>query len=1517
MQFLLLSVSLCVLSLAVEASSEALYVITIPAQMSYPSLERACVIFPYLKGMLHLRLELHRDKQTQLLAEDKIHVPNYSHCYTFQVPDVDEEKKQVWFFQLTAQGESININQTKKVLITKTKHLTFIQSDKPIYKPGQTVKFRVVTLDKNLYSREDKYPLVELQDPYKNRIGQWMDVSPIRGIADFTFPLAEELALGEYKIVIPNQSVKSFFVAEHVLKRFEVNINAPSKVAVTETLLTVEICGRYNYGKPVLGYVMISVCLKDIWSVYYDTSEESENCKMIPAQKFTFFIFQVILTFLSLTLIPSPYVAQTDSRGCVSRDIDLHLFSFSDFSQQLEISCFLTEDNTGEVEKASAQISIGNFQAMHFVDIESYYLKGIPFTGMMKVEDIRGEPLQNGTVFLEVNNNDIELDVGLRTNENGIAYFTLNTSGWDDMVSLMEEHIDIYHPGFRDYLETDKSENTAPMGKMSLTEDNKQTLHSPPFKWLSPFYSESNSSVKVETIANKLPCDTKQPIRVDYAINRRKLDPESDQLSFFYLVLSKGGITSQNEHKLNFAKQPRSPTLQGSFSLTIPVTADLFPEAIILVFTVFPDGEIAAGRAKYAIPACVRNKVNLEFSEKKVRPGRKVTLGIRAQSGSLCSIRAVDKGVLLHQSHKRKTLPSTLLDIMAWMTKLNSRGFPFIIEDFELYPCLESDSQSMLGHNSIWYQSDTDAYSLFKESGLKILTNLRIREPVLCLSPEYTMRSFIKKQEETELTDTFSDSLSEEDLEKPQMRSFFPDTWLYDLVSIGPQEHTVMNLTAPDSITTWQADAFCLGKSGFGEIHDVGFITFKPYFVDLALPYMVIQGEEFTLIAVIFSYLKHCLMVVASLSDSLDFTIVQTTNKQHNCICEDQNARFTWNITATKLGTFKLQVRSSALKQDGGCNRNEFELKKKYKTDIVTKSIVVKPRGILKEETQTFLLCPSGDAVQDEVALTVPQNLEPGSEHAHITVLGNVIGNAIHNVGQSLKLPVGCGEQNMVNFAPNIHLLQYLQSTKQLSSELRSKALEYLTTGYQRQLKFKHNNGAYSAFEKDSEGNTWLTAFVLRSFSQAREFIYIEEKHIQQAVQWLSSLQLPNGCFQSVGALFNNRLKSEINDVTFAAYITIALLESGTSYNCSTVERALRCLKNEANKVHNTYSQVLLAYAFTLSKDSDLRQHMLDVLEKKAIRKGGSKHWALDSHDSGGVEMSSYVLLALLSDKAMSNKNIAEASNIANWLIKQQNPWGGFFSTQDTVVALQALSKYAKSTFTDTLDVKVKVRSRSGFQKQFIVDKFKSLLQQRETLPYIPGKYTVTATGRGCVYVQTHLKYHVPPAKSNSHFSLRVTTEPTVCTQEAQRSFEIIVEVRYTGNRISSNMVIVEVELLSGFKVNMGSVTKLELNPLIKRTEITAEKMIIYLDELKHVSEMFSFSVKQESPVKNLQPANTLVYDYYDPDEHAETEYNSPCRTGTVQYLSLCILYSSPLCVDFHVRIKKYLATLQDDSCNQ
>uniref|UniRef100_A0A8B9QC23 Alpha-macroglobulin-like TED domain-containing protein n=1 Tax=Apteryx owenii TaxID=8824 RepID=A0A8B9QC23_APTOW len=445
---------------------------------------------------------------------------------------------------------------------------------------------------------------------------------------------------------------------------------------------------------------------------------------------------------------------------------------------------------------------------------------------------------------------------------------------------------------------------------------------------------------------------------------------------------------------------------------------------------------------------------------------------------------------------------------------------------------------------------------------------------------------------------------------------------------------------------------------------------------------------------------------------------------------------------------------------------------------------------------------------------------------------GDILGNALQNLDHLLAMPYGCGEQNMVRFAPNIYIQQYLEKSGQLRPDIRAKAQGFLQSGYQRELLYKHNDGSYSAFGKnDPEGNTWLTAFVLKSFGQARAYIAIDEQHIEDALGWLQKQQQDTGCFQSVGKLFNNALQGGISDeLSLSAYVTAALLELGLAPTDPMVSRALQCL--EASRTDDLYTQALLAYVFGLAGITGQWQALLQSLAQHGVK--GQLYWqrkvkALPSSQSpwaaaasAEVEMTAYILLAFLSQPHVSSDHLATASSIVRWLSKQQNPYGGFASTQDTVVALQALAKYATLTHSGNGDLVVTVKSATGAAQEFVLENSNRLVVQQAALHELPGQYVVQAHGQGCVT----LRYNVPPPPSTGTLELRVETEPKECTGDASTRFSLILRARYAAGLHPQSP-------FAHSDTVCSLCPQVKKQKLVKRVEVQTDQVTLYLDQVR------------------------------------------------------------------------------------
>ncbi|VDK43328.1 unnamed protein product [Gongylonema pulchrum] len=115
------------------------------------------------------------------------------------------------------------------------------------------------------------------------------------------------------------------------------------------------------------------------------------------------------------------------------------------------------------------------------------------------------------------------------------------------------------------------------------------------------------------------------------------------------------------------------------------------------------------------------------------------------------------------------------------------------------------------------------------------------------------------------------------------------------------------------------------------------------------------------------------------------------------------------------------------------------------------------------------------------------------------------MGPILANIDTLVRMPYGCGEQNMINFVPNIVVIGYLKATKQ-------------------------------------------GAFVVRSFKQAQRFIFIDEHILQKSIAFLNAQQQQeNGAFAERGEIHHKAMQGGASEggIPLTAYVFVALLENG------------------------------------------------------------------------------------------------------------------------------------------------------------------------------------------------------------------------------------------------------------------------------------------------------------------------------------------------------------------------------------
>jgi len=525
---------------------------------------------------------------------------------------------------------------------------------------------------------------------------------------------------------------------------------------------------------------------------------------------------------------------------------------------------------------------------------------------------------------------------------------------------------------------------------------------------------------------------------------------------------------------------------------------------------------------------------------------------------------------------------------------------------------------------------------------------------------------------------------------------------------------------------------------------------------------------------------------------------------------------------------------------------------------------------------------------------------------------------AIANLEKMLKVPYGCGEQNMITSAPNVYVLDYLRGVGKKDEEIETKAKKHIASGFTRQQKYRHKDGSYSIWGgDDGKGSTWLTAFVLKVFTQASDFVDLPVENLRQSLDFLLRKQKKDGCFVEHGYSYSIRGDTR----TLTATVLTTLLEAKRSksffaVDAEVLDRAFECVANEAvaddkkkievveeekedeeedEIIHtfqekpmklDAYSKSVIAYALSFYESLDEQdEEATSVRRAKSLSDDiinelveisnssipGQLFWpGRHNSRSKAVETTAYAVLTLT-----LKERLPESLKAIKWLATQRNGYGGFVSTQDTIVALHAIAKFSGKVSSEVNDMVVTAKETGvdTLEHSFTLNEDNLLLLQREKLSGVPNTLDVTVTGKGCFMVQTLLRYNVKtsPNKKDFDLSAKLSDDRTV----------LKVCAAYTGRKEATEMVVMEFELLSGFVADKMSLEDL-LNDAsaeapVKRYEYDEEKATIalYFDNMPAEEQCWEIQVEQKMKVDKLKPANVQVYDYYNQEDITETDYIS------------------------------------------
>ncbi len=295
-----------------------------------------------------------------------------------------------------------------------------------------------------------------------------------------------------------------------------------------------------------------------------------------------------------------------------------------------------------------------------------------------------------------------------------------------------------------------------------------------------------------------------------------------------------------------------------------------------------------------------------------------------------------------------------------------------------------------------------------------------------------------------------------------------------------------------------------------------------------------------------------------------------------------------------------------------------------------------------------------------------------GTKEAKLTVYTSPTSTLLTGLDGMIRQPYGCFEQTSSSNYPNIMVMDYLRTNNVADPELVSRISDVLDKGYKRLVGFETKTKGYEWFGR-APAHEALTAYgVLEFADMKRVYGNVDEQMLTRTVDYLKSRRNGKGGFKRDAKALDSfgRANPEFTD----AYIVYAMTEAG--FTDMIVE-----INHQAQVAKTTNDPYLLALAVntllnvpTKRVEGKAAAHRLAKMQAKDGQWLGKVHSITRSTGRNlEVETTGLSLLALMK----TDKHEGPIRKGIGWLVKARGGYGTWGATQATVLALKALTTYS------------------------------------------------------------------------------------------------------------------------------------------------------------------------------------------------------------------------------------------------
>ncbi|XP_065741042.1 complement C4-A-like isoform X2 [Phocoena phocoena] len=1423
--------------------------------------------------------------------------------------------------QLVAQSPWLTNRQTDKqgvnLLFSSRRGHLFLQTDQPVYNPGQRVRYRIFALDQKMRPSTDTLT-VTVENSCGLRVRK-KEVYVSSSIFQDDFVIPDISEPGTWKISarfsdsLDSNSSTQFEVKKYVLPNFEVKI-IPEKPYILATPgflseIQLVIQARYIYGKPVQGvaYVRFGLLGEDgkktfLRGLENQTKLVDGQCRIsLPKAE-----FQGVLEKLNITINDLP---------------GLHLY----------VAAAIIESPGGELEEA--ELTSWRFVSSPFsLDLSKtkrHLVPGAPFLLQALVRDMSGSPASGIPVKvsakLSSGSTSKNQDFEQNTDESGQVFISISVHQTTSEVQLSVSA-------------------GSPYSAIS-----KLTVKAP--------LSRRSGFLFIERLNPQPP-----KVRDTLNLNLRAVGISGSFSHFYYMIVSRGQIVSVH-------REPR----RDLTSVSLFVDHHLAPSFHLVAFY-YHGGVPVANSLRVDVQAggCEgKLELNVDGS-KEYRPGDTVKLNLRTDSPALVALGAVDTALYAvgGKSHKPLDMVKVFEAMNSYDLGCGPGGGDSALQTFEAAGLAFSDGDQLTPvRKSLRCPKETKVrkkrnVNFQKEIHEKLgqytspiakrccqdgLTRLpmartceqrvaRVQQPA-CRGPFLSccqfaegLRKKARARGQVGLARA-KELLQEEDLideDDIPVRSFFPENWLWKVEAVDHSSQ--LRQLLPDSLTTWEIHGVSLSKStGLCVATPAQLRVFREFHMHLRLPVSVRRFEQLELRPVLYNYLDTDMTVSVHVSPVEGLCLAGGGGLAQQVLVPAGSARpigFSVVPMAAAAVSLKVVARGSL----------DFPV-----GDAVSKVLQIENEGAIQREEIVYELNPLDPRGRtlEIPGISDPNTIPDGDFRSFVRVtasdpldtLGSEGALSPGGMASLLRLPQGCGEQTMILLAPTLAASRYLDKTEQwslLPPEMKDHAVDLIQKGYTRIQEFRKPDGSYGAWLK-RDSSTWLTAFVLKILSLAREQVGGSPEKLQETARWLLLQQLADGSFHDPHPVIHRGMQGGLvgsdETVALTAFVVIALHHGLAVFPDENSEQ-LKRVEDSISRANTflgakvgsgllgSHAAAITAYALSLTEaPEDLRDVAHNNLMAMAQETGDNLYWGSVTSSQSNVlsptvaphspadpvpqapalwiETTAYGLLHLLLWEGKGEL----ADQAASWLTRQGSFQGGFRSTQDTVMALDALSAYwiaSHTTEEKGLNVTLSSVGRSGLKSHVLQLTNREVQGLEEELQFSLGsKINVKVGGNSKGTLKVLHTYNVMDVKNTTCQDLQI--EVTVVghvqyTMEANGDYE---DYEYEDlpagdDPGAHSQLVTPLQLFDGRRSRRRreapKLTSLS-DRYMSHFETEGPHVLLYFDSVPMSQECVGFGAVQDVAVGLVQPASAVLYDYYNPEHKCSVFYGAPTKSKLLSTL--------------------------------